>query len=314
MMKIHLDLPSRGKCRYLWTLEDYAAIAHNYESNNIYRHIFIKGPRRLDLEAIYCTALLHLGREEELSRYKSTIETLKDSALLSNYLELNKFSIDHLGISPNDEMSKAYDAIQIVSSLPSIDMFWKTYCSNKRISIVGNAPFRQNLGNVIDNCDYVLRFNKFQTNNYELLVGSKTDVWCRICDIQNDHQSHIKNNITLNILTDNPLNVPTGPHFLRYILQTDKKFFLIPQKLVLELSTILNAIPSSGARVLVSLSQCKDKFNIQPSIFGFSFCHEGFSANRFDHYFEQKQETKERTHSISSEVTLLRKLYKYKSP
>lgn len=29
----HLQLPSRGRCRYLWTLDDYQGIAENFESN-----------------------------------------------------------------------------------------------------------------------------------------------------------------------------------------------------------------------------------------------------------------------------------------
>ena len=49
----HFQLPSRGRCRYLWTLDDYQGIAENFESNTPYRKLFVTGARKLDLESIY---------------------------------------------------------------------------------------------------------------------------------------------------------------------------------------------------------------------------------------------------------------------
>ena len=69
----HLQLPSRGRCRYLWTLDDYQGIAENFESNTPYRKLFVTGARKLDLESIYLTALLHLNRQEEVLRFRDSI-------------------------------------------------------------------------------------------------------------------------------------------------------------------------------------------------------------------------------------------------
>ena len=78
---------------------------------------------------------------------------------------------------------------------------------------------------------------------------------------------------------------------------------------VVELANTLQAIPSSGARVLVSLSQNRYQLNIDCSIFGFSFLDSNYNKNLFEHYFESKTQKKERTHSITNEVSLLRNLF-----
>ena len=304
-----LRVPSRSLCRLLWTQAEYLEITKNYESNWLFRKLCITGKRKLDLDSIYFTALIHLDKKDELFKHKEKIITLKESGLLPYRLELNRFAIEELRIKSNNEMSRAYDALHAVQRCLNIDSFWETYCTNKSVAIVGNAPFSEKFGQIIDSADLVLRFNKFQTKNYEPLVGSKTDVWCRICDIQYDTSRVSKENIKLNILTDNPLNVPVGPQFIIDILNNKKVFYIIPQKLVSSISKHLNAIPSSGARILVSLSEHKSRLNISPIIYGFSFTNNTFNNKRFDHYFEEKEESKERAHSITSEVNLLKTLY-----
>lgn len=308
-MTIPIQVPSRNKCRYLWTLGDYNSIVKNYESNNLYRHLFIKGIRKLDLESIYLTALLHLRREDDIEKAKKSIIDLKTSGLLPYRLELNKFAIENLHIKPTNEMSMAYDAINQLSKTQEIKNFWEEHCSNKRIAIVGNGIIDTKEGKHIDNSDYVIRFNKFKTSGFEDFVGRKTSAWCRICDIRPERESlDIYNSIKTNILTDNPLNTAVGPKFLEDILKEDNTFYYIPQDLVVKLSNKLGAIPSSGARLLISLSKYRKNLNITAKVFGFSFQSKNYNKNRFDHYFENKPESKERAHNIKNEVDLL-KLY-----
>lgn len=309
-MIFNFDLPSRSKCRYLWTLGDYASIANNYESNNFYRDLFIKSIRRLDLDSIYYTSLIHLNRENEICKHKRKIEYLKEANILPYRLELNKFAIEILKIEPNHEMSKAYDVIQKLNHSKSINYFWENICKNTNVAVVGNAPSFQYNGHLINDADLVLRFNNFSIKGYEQFVGTKTDAWCRICDLKCSNELILKNSLKHTILTDNPLNIPVGPEFLNEILSKDKEFYIIPQDLVSKLSQQLKAIPSSGARVLISLHQNANKFNIKKSIFGFSFQNSRFNKSRFDHYFEIKEESRERAHSIINEVTLLGKLFK----
>lgn len=48
------------------------------------------------------------------------------------------------------------------------------------ICIVGNgecALLKEN-GNFIDSCDLIIRLGEYTTVNYELYVGSKTDIYC----------------------------------------------------------------------------------------------------------------------------------------
>ena len=231
-----IHLPSRGKLRYLWTIGHYAEIAKLYEANTIFREIFIKNFRKLELNSIYFTSLLHLDRYEDIEKAKHKIQELKESNVLPLYLELNKFAIEELNMVPNSAMSKSYDAIQILPSFKPINHFWEKFCKNKNLAIVGN-------------------------------------------------------------------------YFLDNIFNSKKEFFYIPQSNVVELANTLQAIPSSGARVLVSLSQNRYQLNIDCSIFGFSFLDSNYNKNLFEHYFESKTQKKERTHSITNEVSLLRNLF-----
>lgn len=303
-----IQLPSRGKLRYLWTIGHYAEIAKLYEANTIFREIFIKNFRKLELNSIYFTSLLHLDRYEDIEKAKHKIQELKESNVLPLYLELNKFAIEELNMVPNSAMSKSYDAIQILPSFKPINHFWEKFCKNKNLAIVGNAPVKTKNSSDIDCCDIVPRFNKFRISGYEDYIGRRTDVWCHICDVQPDIET-IYNTININILTDNPLNTPVGNYFLDNIFNSKKEFFYIPQSNVVELANTLQAIPSSGARVLVSLSQNRYQLNIDCSIFGFSFLDSNYNKNLFEHYFESKTQKKERTHSITNEVSLLRNLF-----
>lgn len=306
-----MNLPSRGKCRYLWTIGNYSGIASNYESVPIYRKLFISGIRKLDLDAIYLTSLIHLNRQEEILKAKKIISNLAEIELLPKYLELNKFVIDSKLIQPQGQMTKAYEAlIALKEKCISIESFWRDVCANKTISIIGNAPITSHLGNLIDQSDIVLRFNNFQIKNFELFVGRKTSAWCRICDIRPPFdQEHLFNQIKTNIFTDNPLNIPVGMKFIDEILNENKNFYFIPQEIVTDLAKQLNAIPSSGIRLLISLSKLRTQYNIRTNIFGFSFSSKKFNHKIFDHYFETKPESKERAHNITSEVMLLRNTY-----
>lgn len=310
-MTLSSRFPSRSFCRYLWTIGNYQAIVKNYESNPIYRKLFISGTRKLDLDSIYLTALLHLNRKEDLAKSRKKIITLKDSGLLPFRLELNQFAINELNIEPNNIMAKAYDALQAFQESKNINFFWKKYCTNRTVAVVGNGPLEFAQGKNIDQASTVLRFNKFRTYGFENYVGSKTTAWCRICDIRlDDDMANMYDKIKVNILTDHPLFIPVGTHFLDSILDTHKIFYFIPQNLTIHLAHQLGAIPSSGARLLCSLAQHKRQLNIQSIISGFSFLNSSFNKKKFDHYFEEKSESRERAHSITNEVSLLRELFK----
>ncbi len=299
--------PSRHVCRFFWTLGNYSEIIKNYESCNIYRELFITGNRRLDLDAIYFTALLHTGREEDILNHIKTIKKLKDSNYLPHYMELNKFVVDNANLNPSNSMMKSVEALKAIGRCQEIDSFWKDCCTSKEICIVGNGPCSDPNGKSIDAADIVLRFNNFQINGYEKYIGTKTDVWCRICDIRPKIEfTKLYDEIPINILTDNPLNIPVGDKFFEDIQNQNKTFYYIPQKEINTIGKELNAIPSSGARIIMSLANNKRINNISARIYGFSFLIESCNKNNFEHYFESKPNSKEKTHNINNEVKMLR--------
>lgn len=304
------SVPSRSRCRYLWTVGDYQGIAENFESNFLYRKLFVSGARKLDLESIYLTALLHLNREEEVLRFKDSILALRNAGQLAYRLELNKFSIDVLHLTPTREMSRAYEAMQAIERIQPIDVFWQKHCARQSVSVVGNGPVQTPHGSEIDASDIVIRFNTFLIAGYEASIGSKTDAWCHICDVRCDESiMPLYDGIPQVILTDNPLNIPVGEQFLHDVLDDKKSLYYIPQRLVTETASKLGSIPSSGARLLISLAENKEALRIHAKIYGFSFLSDHHNKNRFDHYYEEKQESKERAHNISNEVNLLRSLF-----
>lgn len=305
-----LSIPSRSRCRYLWTLGDYQGIAENFESNVLYRKLFVSGARKLDLESIYLTALLHLGRQEEVLRFRDSILALREAGQLAYRLGLNKFAIDALHLTPTEEMSRSYEAMQAIERIQPIDIFWEKFCAGKTVSVVGNGPVQAPHGYEIDASDIVIRFNTFRIVGYEAFIGSKADAWCHICDVCCDANAMpLYDGISQVILTDNPLNVPVGEQFLHDILNEKKSLYFIPQRLVTESTVTLGSIPSSGARLLISLAENREPLKIRAKTYGFSFLSDYYNKNRFDHYYEEKKESKERAHNISNEVDLLRSLF-----
>lgn len=226
-MKNIFHLPSRSKCRLLWAKQAYSEIIKNYESFPLYRETFINGIRKQELNALYLTSLLHLGQEDKVLKERRKILALKESNLLPFFLELNKFSIETMHITANNTMAKALDAIQAISCFEPIDIFWKEYCRNKNIAIVGNAPIETRKGSDINNCDLVLRFNNFRISGYEVSLGNRTDAWCHICDIRPlNSLTQLYESINIDILTDNPLNTIVGNYFLDSTLKFKKKDLL----------------------------------------------------------------------------------------
>jgi hypothetical protein len=51
------------------------------------------------------------------------------------------------------------------------------YFKDKTVAIVGNCKFNEEVGERIDACDIVIRFNRFVTEGYEKQLGSKFTVW-----------------------------------------------------------------------------------------------------------------------------------------
>jgi len=51
------------------------------------------------------------------------------------------------------------------------------FFADKSVAVVGNARFEEALGEQIDACDIVVRFNNFELRGYSELLGHRLDVW-----------------------------------------------------------------------------------------------------------------------------------------
>lgn len=235
---------------------------------------------------------------------QSELKTLYKSDLLYKFLRLNDYVCSHELFPVTDVMRKSQEAYQIITSrqkdFPASKLFEEN--AGAAIAVVGNAPIEEGNRNLrqkvnIDASDIVVRFNKFQINSYEEHIGTKCSWLAMIC-----------NNYTRaefpTILTDNPLFDYVGSDFIEQVLKTQlRNVYFIPQQDVVELADQLQALPSSGVRLIYALHKHRASFKL----FGFSFFNEENNSDSFEHYFEKKKHS-EQYHSAQKEKTFLLQL------
>lgn len=235
---------------------------------------------------------------------QSKLKTLYKSDLLYKFLRLNDYVCSNDLFPVTEAMRKSQEAFRIVTSrqkdFPVSKLFEKN--AGASIAMVGNAPIEENNRNLrqkenIDSSDIVVRFNKFQINSFEDHIGTKCSWLAMIC-----------NNYTgeafPTILTDNPLFDYVDSGFIDQVLKTQlHDAYFIPQQDVVELSDQLQALPSSGVRLIYALHKHRANFRL----FGFSFFNEENDSDSFEHYFEKKKHS-EQYHSARKEKAFLLQL------
>lgn len=78
---------------------------------------------------------------------------------------------------------------------------------NKKIIIVGNAPYTEKLGKFIDSFNTVVRFNNYSLEKkHQKFIGSKTDIWCMSCFVYHSNKKlyHNRKNKVKKILVLKP--------------------------------------------------------------------------------------------------------------
>lgn len=126
----------------------------------------------------------------ENSIIKAKVDKIKEKHTIDSVdynnvkIHLENFDIDDLKLESN--LKKINDFKEIFYLY---NAFGKKIYDEKLISIlgdreqyvcvVGNGPsaIKYEVGSIIDKFDKVVRFNSFQTDQYENCVGSKTDIW-----------------------------------------------------------------------------------------------------------------------------------------
>lgn len=235
---------------------------------------------------------------------QSELKTLYKSDLLYKFLRLNDYVCSNELFPVTNAMRKSQEAYRIVTSrqrnFPASKLFEEN--AGTAIAVVGNAPIEEGNRNLrqkenIDSSDIVVRFNKFQINSFEEHIGSKCSWLAMIC-----------NNYTgaefPTILTDNPLFDYVGSDFIEQVLKTQlHNVYFIPQQDVVELADQLQALPSSGVRLIYTLHKRRATFKL----FGFSFFNKENDSDNFEHYFEKKKHS-EQYHSARKEKAFLLQL------
>lgn len=193
----------------------------------------------------------------------------------------------------------------------------------KKIAIVGGSKdlIFHNYGNIIDDHDFIIRFNRAPVENYEKYVGSRTDL--RVMSelfFLNNSQNYENKKINFNYLSDNinysnimVLHLSDVSYLKKknYFSKTNNFLYLnssINHKLKFHLISKFNYLKkfkfyfhnsdlTSGALILSLLVY----FNIKPSVFGFDFFK---TKNNYKMYYVNY--TKEKPiHNFSAETQLL---------
>ena len=190
--------------------------------------------------------------------------------------------------------------------------FKKIFCNSKTIAIVGNSKklLDHNYGKLIDSHDYVIRFNRAPTKNYEKYVGQKTtlrvvgDGEFRSIDngqgnfivTKNEDDDNYINfvktiyNSKIFVITDDYQQLKKNPYI--YVDKSNEVFFFDNYlnniirfrvasnfNLVKKFKSYRYSPPLSSGILIVSLLSL---IKIKPSIFGFEF----FSNSKsYNHYF-----------------------------
>ena len=190
---------------------------------------------------------------------------------------------------------------------------------NDRVIIVGSSPIVLNneFGKIIDEYDIVVRFNDYQTINYEKYVGSKTSIWVINdkygIDLLTKHQKWLSDNIHVNILVmclyKNKLgHITYDQNFDKignFYLKSDIKnnLLFMSKDFMKSIGNRFNIIPSSGISAILNFMQLYNNITIT----GFNFLVEVGNHNKF-HYYSDDIHNKPFSHNSQDEKKIVTKL------
>lgn len=173
----------------------------------------------------------------------------------------------------------------------------------KSIAIVGNGPSEigKCKGIEIDKHDIVIRFNNFETNNFEKDYGTRTDIWC--CNLNYD--------------------IKPRREFFKMVLLPEE----IDHKFISKIDLLADAVnkgsiiynygaehleglnkdyydqPTFGLRLIFRLSKILDSFD-NVDFYGFNFCKD-IQDSYTTHYFKSRNLQYEKLHNLMAETEYL---------
>lgn len=300
-----MTLNSR-KFRILWATEQHDNFLALFRSNKI-GIFFLK----LINQKAYCKIIgmyldIQLQKEGHLSYKEEKLLTfLYKKNFLPKFLRLNEYAYSKKLFPSNEEIEISHQAFSIIQervNFFSFENLIKEF-SEANFALVGNAPIcDQNHNRLqqkkIDSSDIVIRFNKFETNEFQEHIGTKCSWVAGICHNYTGLAPTF-------ILTDNPLHEYLSIKTSKHIVETKlKNTYFISQAITNELGKELDYLPSSGLRIIYTFY----KLNIKPDLFGFSYFNKAKASTNFEHYFETRNH-KEHYHSMEKEKAFVQNLY-----
>lgn len=171
-------------------------------------------------------------------------------------------------------------------------MLEKALIENKfSYCVVGNSPCElgTNNGKKIDSHNIVFRFNDFSLNpKFQNDYGSKKNAWVRgtndkLVYTMEQKKRHLKKFDLIILRAKDKRN----EGFRRYCDEGGIRYYVLPLKNELELTSELGSCPSTGLLFLFNLKKITGIIS-RDQIFGFSFCEENRKKNNLGkqvHYY-----------------------------
>lgn len=191
---------------------------------------------------------------------------------------------------------------------------------NDSVIIVGNSPIVLNneLGKIIDEYDIIVRFNQYQTINYEKYVGTKTSIWILndllAIDELTKNQEWLSNNNHVKILIVCPLRGENPDIFYNQQFDKINNHYLesnIKNDLIFMSKDFLKIMhekyhihPSTGLLCIANFMQLYNNITIT----GFNFFNEIQNNNKVHYYSDQLIQKEKTAHNSEAEKEIITKI------
>lgn len=203
-------------------------------------------------------------------------------------------------------ISAAFDQLRENSTL--LDLV-----KNKTVAIVGSGPSELGTGNgqMIDQHDFVLRFNTYRTKGFESDYGTRTDIWVYNCCRQKERRTEAELESFKLIILEQDLYRDTIRSDAYEILSDmiknhSHKIVFVERENKERLVDSLDSYPSSGM-ITIDLISAHTKISID-NVFGFSFKQKlSEREGKPDHYYDREIPENSR-HDYNRESLLIKSM------
>ena len=262
---------------------------------------------------IYVAVLIENNLDEQAAKI------LNEYVQLFGYKDIFRYFLvaqlaQKLGFTDENIEKSCYVYTKLIENQKSFENFIK----DKSIAIVGNGPSEmgKKQGENIDNHDIVIRFNNYQTSNFEEDYGKKVNVWSRGMGSADVQDKTLDNNYEVSIWATDYSKMPVMYDFLDILyrdLKNDKMLTICLDKNFLNDLKIRseNFFPTTGFNTICYIIEYCKHTNVD--LYGFSFLQEtedGYATHYFNDRSEAEAKMKSKPHSFDKESEYLKILYK----